>query len=253
MTKKNCKNYLIIDCETYIYKAMTACKVLQQCETDRYIFAEHYNLRLGLIYFKEQVERLLKELNAQDYVVVIGDKENFRKKMYPSYKAHREAKPDIYYRLLDCLAEHYDLVSLPNLEADDTCRIIYEDKEYKKGFEKIIVSVDKDFYSVPCLFYRDLPSNKDGIKLITKEDADRHLYYQIINGDSADGYKGIPGYGDKKTNKFLEANQSSADVLQLFRDNGLTGEDYVKNKVLASIVSYEQYNFKTGEVNLSKG
>lgn len=247
------KRVIIFDVETYLYKAITVCKVLQQCKTEKYIWGEYYDLRRGHTYIQEQIDRLMNTLYAQELVFVIGDKENFRKKTNPEYKAHRPPKPEIYTPLLDYLQGQYgSFESLKNLEADDTCRIMYEDPNFYPDFEKIIVSVDKDFYSVPCKFFRDLPNNNTIVD-ISKEDANRHLMKQIIMGDSADNYKGIPNYGEVKTEAFLsEGNKTLADVCELFRQNGLTGSDYVKNKVCATIIGYNQYNFNTGEVDLTK-
>lgn len=244
---------IIWDVESYLYKAITACKVFQQCKTDKCIWGEYYDVRKGHQYIQEQIDRLMDKLFAQEIVFVIGDKDNFRKLTNPEYKANRPAKPDLYYPLLDYLQQQYgDFQSLKNLEADDTCRIIYEDENFFPHYDKVIVSIDKDFYSVPCKFYRDLPNNTEGVKVISKEEADKHLMKQIIMGDSADNYKGITGYGEKKTNAFLdEGNKTLADVCELFRKEGLTGTEYVKNKVCASIIGFNQYNFTTGEVSLA--
>ena len=133
------------------------------------------------------------------------------------------------------------------------CRIIYEDDNFFGGYDKVIVSIDKDFYSVPCTFYRDLPTNTEGAVVVSKEEADYNLMKQIIMGDTADNYKGITGYGEKKTETFLsEGKKTLADVCELFRKEGLTGSEYVKNKVCATIVGIKQYNFTTGEVKLTE-
>ena len=245
---------MIWDIESYLYKAITACKVFQQCKTDKCIWGEYYDVRKGHKFIQENLDRLMDKLFCQEVVFVIGDSENFRKKTNPEYKANRPAKPDLYYPLLDYLQQQYgQFQSLKNLEADDTCRIIYEDDNFFGGYDKVIVSIDKDFYSVPCTFYRDLPTNTEGSVTISKEEADYNLMKQIIMGDTADNYKGITGYGEKKTETFLnEGKKTLADVCELFRKEGLTGSEYVKNKVCATIVGIKQYNFNTGEVKLTE-
>lgn len=246
---------LIWDIESYLYKALTACKVLQQCKTDKTIYGEYYDLKRGYKYFQEQLDRLMQLLKADTVEFVIGDVNNWRKLSVPTYKSNRLPKPEMYNILLEYLQEKYGQFSyLANLEADDTCRIMYEDPNFYPDKEKIIVGIDKDFYSVPCKFYRDLPSNTDGVVEISEDEAMQHLLLQIIMGDKTDGYDGIKGYGEVKAKAFLqEGNKTFADVLELFQKNGLTGTEYVRNKVCATIVGYKQYDFQTGKVNLNKG
>ena len=138
------------------------------------------------------------------------------------------------------------------LEADDTARIINEDKVTYDFGEKIIVSIDKDFYSIPCKFYRDLPDYRTVIE-VSKEQANYNLMKQVIMGDSADNYSGIPGWGKAKTTKWLnEKPRTWGDVLKLYQENGLSGSDYAMNKTMAELVGYYQYDFEKGEVLYGK-
>lgn len=239
---------IILDVETYLYKACTACKVLKQCETDPMIWGEYYDLRHGIKFIDDTVNRLCETLLTNEIILVIGDKENFRKKINPQYKAQRSPKPPMYEQLLDLIHKKYEVVSLPNLEADDTCRIMYEDNQ-NYPCRKVIVSVDKDFYSVPCEFLRDLNGNQQ-VEVISEKDAEKHLMKQIIMGDSADNYKGIKGCGEKFCEEFITDETTFYDVLQLYKDKGLTPTDYTTNKAMAHIVSIDEYDFNTGKVTI---
>lgn len=246
--------FLIIDCEYIIYKAMTACKIFKQCETDKYIYGEYYDIRKGLEYFDKEITRICTLLGSQDYQCVVGDSNNFRKNLYSNYKSNRPEKPPLYPVLFNYINSVYNFTSLLNLEGDDTARIMFEDKSYQPKKEKIIVSCDKDFYSVPCFFARDVQSNPElQIEIVTEHDARKHLMYQTIVGDSVDGYKGIPQFGDKKAKEFITDDTLWYDILKLYKDNGLTGSDYTMNKVCATIVSIKQYDFETGNIDISKG
>ena len=239
---------IIWDIESYIYKACSACKVFQQCKTDPFIYGEYYDLRKGLDYLFETEDRLRNTLLINDILIVIGDKENWRKKINPEYKSNRKPKPPMYEVILNWLLENRTVVSLPNLEADDTARIIYEDNtNYPE--RKVIVSIDKDFYSVPCEFFRDLHDNKD-IEVISEQQARKHLIRQIIMGDKTDGYNGIPGCGEKFCDEFITDKTTLPDVLALYLEKGLTPNDYTTNKAMASIISLKEYNFNTGKVSL---
>lgn len=236
--------WIIIDIESYLYQACTACKTLERIRdvTDRTSrFHEIYDLHLGLEYLDSIVERFQAEFNCRDIVMVIGDKgNNFRKDLNPSYKAHRPAKPLMYDYLLPVVINKYNVISLPSLEADDTCRIIFEDNKNFKG-EKIIVTIDKDFYSVPCNLYRDNPKDRTIVK-VSEEDARINEFIQVIMGDKTDGYSGIPNYGEAKARKFVTKDTTFDDVIKLYEENGLTKEEALLNYNMAHIVGIDGYD-----------
>lgn len=243
---------IILDIESYLYKASIACR---ECvEVKEFIYQEQYDLRKGIDYIDGTVKRLKNKLKAQDVVMVIGDGErNFRKELYPQYKGNRtQPKPLMYELVLDYIVSKYNVVTLPTLEADDVARIVYEDNQNFNYKDKVIVSIDKDFYTVPDVnFLRDL--NEDAIvEFIPASTAEYNLMLQTIMGDSVDGYNGIPGYGTTKAKKFLdEKPRIWADVLALYQANGLSGEDYVANKYCAKLVGLENYDLEKGKVILN--
>lgn len=237
---------LIVDIESYIYKSITAAKILHQDNIHKNIYYEAYDINKSILFLEDNLNRLMDKLQACNCELVIGSKHNFRKDINPNYKANRPSKPPIYDIILGVVNQKFNPISLQNLEADDTCRILYEDKNFYPNSEKIIVSIDKDFFTVPCKFYRDLQEGK--LYDIDIDTASYNLYKQVITGDTADNYKGIPGFGETKAEKFLEYSRTEKDIIKLFEDNGLTKDDYFKNKFMAQLISVAQYNFNTGEV-----
>lgn len=243
---------IILDVESYLYKASHACKELKEIKD--FVYQEQYNLKLGIDFIDNTVKRLKNKLKAQEIVMVVGDpQENFRKTLYPNYKGNRtQPKPLMYDMLLDYVVNKYEVISLSTLEADDVARIVYEDNDTFNFSEKVIVSIDKDFYTVPEVnFLRDL--NDDAIvEYINKETAEYNLMLQTIMGDSVDGYNGIPTYGNSKTRKWLnEKPRIWADVLELYQANGLSGEDYTMNKYCAKLVGLKNYDLEKGQVKLN--
>lgn len=243
---------IILDVESYLYKASHSCKDLREIE--KFVYQEVLDLRKGIDYIDGVVKRLRNLLKAQDIVMVIGDSnKNFRKDIFPGYKGNRtQPKPIVYDMLMDYIISKYEVVTLPTLEADDVARIVYEDKENFPQSEKVIVSIDKDFYTVPNVnFLRDLNDNKI-VEFIDADTADYNLKLQTITGDSVDGYYGIPNYGKAKAKKFLdEKPRTWADVLELYKANGLDGSDYVSNKYCAKLVGIKNYDLEKGEVKLN--
>lgn len=239
---------LVIDIESYIFRACTACKALVQDKQDRFIYTESYDLRKGMDYLNNFIEDLKNRFLTNDVILVIGDKNNWRKQYYPDYKANRKdkEKPPMYEIILNELYNRYEVVSLPNLEADDTCRIISEDNQ-NYPTRKILVSIDKDFHSFPCELYDPL---HDRQYVINNEEAGYNLMKQIIMGDKADNIQGLEGYGEVKTTKFLDSEPHILDdVKELFREKGQL-EDFKINLNLVSMVSIDRYNFNTGEVKV---
>lgn len=237
-------NYLIIDIESYLYKSLSHCEKLIQDKTNPKIFYQGYDISLAEKYIDDNIDRLCKTLNTKQFELVVGDVKNFRKILFPQYKANRKPKPEIYQYVYNLIRDKYGFTSLPYLEGDDTCRIIFEDKNYKPEYQKVIVSIDKDFYSVPCNFFRDL-NNNNIIEKVEKNDAEQHLYYQVLVGDTTDNYKGIPNFGDKKYQELIDNKKrlTFEDIVKLFQDYGLTKDDMEYNYRCAEIVNQINYNY----------
>ena len=237
---------LVIDIESYIYRACTACKTLIQDSKDRFIYTEAYDIRKGMDYINNFIENLKAKFLTNDVVLVVGDKDNWRKQYCTDYKANRKdkEKPVMYDIIMNELYSSYEVVSLPNLEADDTCRIIYEDnKNYNT--RKLLVSIDKDFHSFPCELYDPL---HDKEYVINQQEADYNLMKQIIMGDKADNIHGLEGYGEVKTLKWLDSEPHILDdVRELFKEKGQL-QDFKTNLNLVSMVSLDRYDFRTGKV-----
>lgn len=238
---------LVVDIESYIYRACTACKTLVNIEGyNPDIFVEGFNKRKGLDYIDNFIEDLKARFLTNDVILVVGDKNNWRKEYYPDYKANRKdkEKPPMYDIILNELYNKYEIVSLPNLEADDTCRIIYEDNQ-NYAVRKLLVSIDKDFHSFPCELYDPL---HDKQYVINEAEANYNLMKQIIMGDKADNIRGLEGYGEVKTLKFLDDEpRTLEDVRELFREKGQL-EDFKTNLNLVSMVSINRYDFSSNTV-----
>lgn len=240
----------IIDIESYLYNACGACKVILEYKptpTTVGVFVEALDIKKGLDYMDTIINSLLEAVGSSTPVLVLGDRDsNFRKSLLSTYKCHRGAKPLPYDMLLDNVIDKYKTVMLKNLEADDTARIIFEDDKNFEG-EKIIVTIDKDFYSVPCTLYRDNPKDRVVVK-VTEEDARVNELVQVIMGDKTDGYGGIPNYGEVKARKFVTKDTTLDDVIKLYEENGLTKADAMVNYSMAHIVAHNEYNFLTNKV-----
>ena len=172
--------------------------------------------------------------DTPEVVLFFSDSKNFRKKIYPEYKGHRNRKkPCGYRRVISELSKQYEVIRIPELEADDAMGI------YATKYPgNIIVSPDKDMRQIPGMLY-----NMDETVTITPEEGEQWHYIQTLAGDQTDGYSGVPGIGIKRAAAlFEEHGYNWKTVVQAFKDKGLTEEDALLNARLAKILTNKEYD-----------
>ena len=108
---------LVVDVESYIFRACTACKTLIQDNKNKFIYTESYDLRKGMDYIANFIEDLKARFLTNEVILVVGDQNNWRKQYCPDYKANRKdkEKPLMYDIILNEIYNNYEVVSLPNL------------------------------------------------------------------------------------------------------------------------------------------
>lgn len=139
-------------------------------------------------------------LDTDQIIVCLTDKDNWRKKLWPDYKANRKdiARPLLLSHCRDYLARHYRTECWPRLEADDVMGILSTTIP-----KSIVVSVDKDMRGVPCRLFN--PGKPElGVVSISPLEAFRWHMMQTLMGDATDGYKGCPGIGLKKAAAIID-------------------------------------------------
>ena len=155
------------------------------------------------IKFDNQFDGIISSLDPFydiEEVIVFGfGKNNFRKKLSPSYKANRKSElPEFFHHVKKFVLEVYDVEVANGMETDDLVAVFAE----KIGYEDcIIVSIDKDYLNLPGLKYNyrtKLLSNVGEIEAM------RNFYTQMIVGDSADNVNFCKGYGKKYAYKLFE-------------------------------------------------
>ena len=157
---------------------------------------------------------------------------NFRKKILSTYKANRigKRKPVCYREVIDWIKALYVTRMIPTLEADDVVGIL---ATHFKG-EEVHSSGDKDFRSIPGIFYNFL---KGELYHISEREADKWFYTQTLIGDKADNYDGCPGIGEKTAEKiFKKEGVSWGTVKKTFLRKGLTEEDALQQARVARIL-----------------
>lgn len=191
--------------------------------------------------------KVLSKLNhdgAYEIIMCFSDDLNFRKKLYPLYKANRagKRKPTCYKGVVEWVKENYTCYQRPTLEADDCLGILATSKP-----NTVIISGDKDFKSVPGRFF----DYREGeLHVITEEQADKAHMFQTLIGDTADNYPGCPGVGEVTAGKLLLDNHEWETVVNQFIKKGLTEDDALLQARVSRILRKSDYDFKKKEPKL---
>lgn len=203
-----------------------------------------------------RIDELMVELKADEAVMCLTHKDNFRYKVLATYKGNRnrdeKSRPELLPRVKNYLATEYRSYIRPYLEADDIMGILATHPKLIAG-EKIIVSEDKDMRTVAAPVYN--PRHPElGIQHITPLEAAQFHMWQVIVGDATDGYTGCPRIGPASVYAEdiykLDAEDLWDAVIEAYASKGLTEEDAIIQARLAKILSCHFYDFKNKVVEL---
>src|SRR5687768_17077354 len=142
----------------------------------------------------------------------------FRHAEVPTYKAQREAAPDILRQQIGlvrqvCEALGIAMIEAPGYEADDIIATLATQSR-DRGDDVIIVTGDRDAYQlvedphVKVLYNRRGVSDyvlydEAGIKERTGVTPTMYPQYAALRGDPSDNLPGVPGVGEKTAAKLL--------------------------------------------------
>lgn len=185
--------------------------------------------------------------SEKDIILAFSSPTNFRKKLYPDYKANRKdtRKPLVFSILRDYLAANWDSFERPDLEADDVLGILAT----KSSKPSVIVTIDKDLKQIPGKIWN--PDKPDDLVEITPEVGKWYFYMQTLVGDRVDNYPGCPGLGEVRAARLLELEEEPwAAIVKAYEKAGLTEDDAILQARLAKILTAEDYDFKKKEVVL---
>ena len=207
---------LLIDADFIVYKCCAACETEIDYGEDVIFVTSNFSDAYSAV--KREIDQIKAQFGTfWSPILFFSDSKNFRKKISPDYKGHRNRKkPCGYKRVIRNLKIEYDVCIMPELEADDAMGIYAT-----KVTGNIIVSPDKDMRQIPGKLY-----NLEDTTTITAEEGAKWHLIQTLAGDQTDGYSGVPGIGVKRAETlFNKEGYSWATVVKAFEDKGLTEED----------------------------
>lgn len=180
----------------------------------------------------ELLDQILTKIGATEYRFFLSGKGNFRKTIYPEYKANRtQEKPIHLSDLREWACEELNAeVTERDLEADDYMGI-YQDKV---DGTTTICSLDKDMLQIPGNHFQwqfgTSKWTKDERRIYMSELEGLRLFYeQCLKGDKADNVMGIAGIGEAKAKKFLKDCSTEEEMIKVVLDMYGHEEEFLMN------------------------
>ncbi len=207
---------LLVDGDIFVY--LQAVRFEEELREQPFDVGEKFHWAANKL--EHMIREVVDTLEVDDVVFFFSRGRSHRYELYPSYKSNRRGKdkPMMFGLLKQFARNRWRTVEVNGLEADDMIGIAATHPSYHRGI-KIIMSNDKDFYTIPGRYLnygramktfkeqgvQGLATLADHVEIISEMDAHYFHMYQTLCGDTADGYPGAPGVGDVKAKAFLDA------------------------------------------------
>ena len=207
--------------------------------------AENDDLGIALYRIDELLDNILNKTGATSYRAFLSNPTNFRKQIYPEYKANRTKmlKPKHLRDLQEYSLEKLNAeVAFKDLEADDMMAI-------NQTEDTIICTLDKDLLQVPGRHFSWEINGKgwtrpDTFIEQTELEGLRLFYKQCLKGDTSDNVKGIEGLGEKRATNLLMDCASNLEMFNKVRDLYGNDEEFIMNASVLWILRSEDDNWK---------
>jgi 5'-3' exonuclease len=219
-------------------------------DADSLVFASCYNtgsedifytdLEDAVSKFDEQFMAIINEIEKRYDIKKImtfnGSKGNFRKILNSEYKANRKKQdlPPLLHDMHEYVKKNYSSIYGYGVETDDLVARYWKNLSDEIGKENVmIVSIDKDYKQLPCLYYNYHYKWKEFYN-ITNDQALYNFYEQMITGDSADNVNFFKGKGKVFAKTYLNGCKSkfsyTKKLFKLFTElyKGKAREKYIE-------------------------
>ena len=245
--KRDC---LLIDADILIYRSAAINQTAIDWDGDGNLSIDT-DLESAMDFIRDAVADLRRTFrNPIIYMCLSDPDRNWRKSVLPTYKSNRKdvAKPELIPVLRRWVKSIYMYKQVALLEADDVMGILSTKKDFMPSCRKVIVSQDKDMKTIPGWLFN--PDKQKKATRISKVKAEYNWLYQTLTGDTTDGYKGCPGIGPIKAERFLNEDPTWFTVTWVFHQADLTEDDALVQARVARILRADDYDFINKEVIL---
>ncbi len=157
----------------------------------------------------------------------------FRNKLYPEYKANREATPEDIRKSVPFIKQILEAMNIPlvekeGFEADDVIGTIAK-KAAKEGFKTYMVTPDKDYAQLveENIFMYKPKSRGNDIEILGVDEIKENFsvpnpinVIDILSlwGDSADNIPGCPGVGEKRSKDLISKYGNIENIYENIED-----------------------------------
>ncbi|MCB0997295.1 MAG: DNA polymerase I [Acidimicrobiales bacterium] len=206
--------------------------------------------------FTSMLINLLRD-HRPDHIVVSFDRPEptFRHELIDTYKANRDATPDLLRQQMGLVRQVVDTLSIPiveasGFEADDVLATLAT-RARDAGDDVIVVTGDRDSYQLVEDPHVKVLYNKRGVSDYALYDeagiAERtgvaprdYVTYAALRGDTSDNLPGVPGVGEKTAAKLVNAYRDLDGIFAHVEDQ--------TPKLRASLAEHEQQVRSNAEV-----
>lgn len=197
--------HLLIDGDIVAYRAASSCELTIKKREEGATEVEPLHAALGRA--NQMFDNMMDACDATGFTMWLSGNDNFRKDIYPLYKAQRPSqKPTWLEEVREYLIRKYDAQVSQKVEADDM--IIIEHDPAKT----IICSNDKDFKANAwgAFFNFTLKKEHQAIEYLEEDQMYWNFAHQMLRGDKVDNIKAPLGHQAIKT----------ADTILIQSDSG---------------------------------
>lgn len=154
----------------------------------------------------ELTRRIVLETGAGDCRIYLSGDNNFRYRLYPSYKANRRnmVRPEHLESIREHLVVEWGASITDGYEADDGLGI-----DSQATRESVVCSIDKDLLQLSGRHYNFV---KREFTEVDELGGAKQFYTQLLTGDPTDNIRGCPGVGKVTAGKALYGCQSERDM-----------------------------------------
>ncbi len=203
-------NYLIVDFDSILYAACVAKKEDHSdgFEREEEVVISKIHNSLNSLFSTIQNTY---ETPIDAYKLFITGRYNWRKLIYPPYKANRKkrTKPHLLSFAKEYAVKEMNAFEATSFEADDLC--IACKVELEKDWDNTIItaSLDKDLFCMEGLYF-DLYHTRYELVSVSKEQHLKLFYFQLLVGDTSDNIPNVrsrnkkSGIGKKGAEKILK-------------------------------------------------
>ena len=191
-------------------------------DTFAFIFRAYFanpRLKNGAAYTFTRLVLQLLEKHKPTHIACVFDtpEPTFRHKLYPEYKANRDAMPEDLRPQIPMIRQLVEALSIPivelhGYEADDVMGTLARESA-AMGLPAVIVSPDKDLLQlvdddlrIQVLNTKDgeVWHDREGVKTRMGVWPEQVVDFLSLVGDASDNVKGVPGIGEKGAALLLE-------------------------------------------------